>query len=149
MRSMTVLQASIKAKKGTQYEYPVSEIKETEPLNYDRIIMNGEIKWTMPSESEDSSISHEIIMEKANFYYTIPFYILSSEIATKDIVEVFDVTENSYNKAESLYENYFIKNKFRKICRLQNLEIVLTWIHEKTNGGKEFWDNHRSFIFPW
>ncbi len=38
---------------------------------------------------------HEIIMEKVNFYYTIPFYILSSEIATKDIVEVFDVTENS------------------------------------------------------
>lgn len=53
------LASIIKAKKGTQYEYLVSEIKETEPLNYDRIIMNSKIKWTMPSESEDSSISHE------------------------------------------------------------------------------------------
>ena len=43
---------------------------------------------------------------------------------------------------------FLSKKQFRKICRLQNLEIVLTWIHEKTNGGKEFWDNLWSFIFP-
>ena len=30
---------------------------------------------------------------------------------------------------------------------MQNLEIVLTWIHEKTNGGKEFWDNHGLLFF--
>lgn len=131
------LASIIKAKKGTQYEYPVSEIKETEPLNYDRIIMNSEIKWTMPSESEDSSISHEIIMEKANFYYTIPFYILSSEIATKDIVEVFDVTENYYNKAESLYENYFIKNIHGKTINI-HLKFKIHFNISDTKGHISF-----------
>lgn len=111
------LASVIKAKKSTQYEYPVSEIRESAQLNYDRIVMNSEIKWTMPSEREDSSISHEMVMGKADFYYTIPFYTISSEISTKNTVEVFDVMENSY-KAESLYENYFIKNTYSKAINI-------------------------------
>jgi len=111
------LASVIKAKKSTQYEYLVSEIRESAQLNYDRIVMNSEIKWTMPSEREDSSISHEMVMGKADFYYTIPFYTISSEISTKNTVEVFDVMENSY-KAESLYENYFIKNTYSKAINI-------------------------------
>lgn len=30
---------------------------------------------------------------------------------------------------------------------MQNLEIVLIQIHEKTNGGKEFWNNRGLLFF--
>lgn len=104
------LASLIKAKKGTQYEYLVSELKEAEPLYYDRLMMDSKIDWTVPSDTEDSSVSYEMTMGTAERYYTVPFYILSSEIATKNIIEVFDSSLNTYTALDELYKNYFIKN---------------------------------------
>lgn len=104
------LASLIKAKKGTQYEYLVSELKENEPLYYDRLQMDSDIKWILPSESEDNSVSYDMIMGKAGTYYTIPLYILSTEIATKNIIEVFDTSENGYPSTDELFKNYLIKN---------------------------------------
>lgn len=104
------LASLIKAKKGTQYEYLVSELKEAEPLYYDRLMMDSKIDWTVPSDTEDSSVSYEMTMGTAERYYAVPFYILSSEIATKNIIEVFDSSLNTYTTLDELHKNYFIKN---------------------------------------
>ena len=104
------LASLIKAKKGTQYEYLVSELKEAEPLYYDRLMMDSKIDWTVPSDTEDSSVSYEMTMGTAKRYYAVPFYILSSEIATKNIIEVFDSSLNTYTTLDELHKNYFIKN---------------------------------------
>lgn len=104
------LASLIKSKKGTQYEYLVSELKEAEPLYYDRLMMDSKIDWTVPSDTEDSSVSYEMTMGTAERYYTVPFYILSSEIATKNIIEVFDSSLNTYTALDELHKNYFIKN---------------------------------------
>lgn len=104
------LASLIKAKKGTQYEYLVSELKEAKPLYYDRLMMDSKIDWTVPSDTEDSSVSYEMTMGTAERYYTVPFYILSSEIATKNIIEVFDSSLNTYTTLDELHKNYFIKN---------------------------------------
>lgn len=104
------LASLIKAKKGTQYEYLVSELKEAEPLYYDRLMMDSKIDWTVPSDTEDSFVSYEMTMGTAERYYTVPFYILSSEIATKNIIEVFDSSLNTYTALDELHKNYFIKN---------------------------------------
>lgn len=104
------LASLIKAKKGTQYEYPVKEIKESQPLDYDRLLMNSDIKWTIPSDAEEPNVSH-VMTAYPNAYYTIPFYMLGQpEIATKDIVEVFDTAENRFESTESLFGEYLFKN---------------------------------------
>ena len=103
------LASLIKAKKGTQYEYLVSELKEAEPLYYDRLMMDSEAKWTIPSNTEDGSIWYDM-KTYPNAYYSIPFYILSSEIATKNVVEVFDVSEGKADSTEALFGNYLFKN---------------------------------------
>lgn len=100
----------IKAKKGTQYEYPVKEIKESQPLDYDRLLMNSDIKWSIPSDAEEPNVSH-VMTAYPNAYYTIPFYMSGQpEIATKDIVEVFDTAENRFESTESLFGEYLFKN---------------------------------------
>jgi hypothetical protein len=104
------LASLIKAKKGTQYEYPVKEIKESQPLDYDRLLMNSDIKWSIPSDAEEPNVSH-VMTAYPNAYYTIPFYMLGQpEIATKDIVEVFDMAENRFESTESLFGEYLFKN---------------------------------------
>lgn len=104
------LASLIKAKKGTQYEYPVKEIKESQPLDYDRLLMNSDIKWFIPSDAEEPNVSH-VMTAYPNAYYTIPFYMLGQpEIATKDIVEVFDTAENRFESTESLFGEYLFKN---------------------------------------
>lgn len=104
------LASLIKAKKGTQYEYPVKEIKESQPLDYDRLLMNSDIKWSIPSDAEEPNVSH-VMTAYPNAYYTIPFYMLGQpEISTKDIVEVFDTAENRFESTESLFGEYLFKN---------------------------------------
>lgn len=104
------LASLIKAKKGTQYEYPVKEIKESQPLDYDRLLMNSDIKWSIPSDAEEPNVSH-VMTAYPNAYYTIPFYMLGQpEIATKDIVEVFDTAESRFESTESLFGEYLFKN---------------------------------------
>lgn len=105
------LASLIKAKKGTQYEYPVDELTENEPLYYDRLQMSNEIKWIIPSESEDNSISKNITIDSKS-YYSIPLYLYGTpEITVKDIVEVGDVEEIKTNLDEI---PVFFKNTSKK-----------------------------------
>ena len=105
------LASLIKANKGTQYEYLVDQLAENEPLYYDRLQMSNEIKWIIPSESEDSSISKAITIDSKS-YYSVPLYLYGTpEITVKDIVEVGDVEEIKTNLDEI---PVFFKNTSKK-----------------------------------
>lgn len=79
-------------------------------MDYDRLLMNSDIKWSIPSDAEEPNVSH-VMTAYPNAYYTIPFYMLGQpEIATKDIVEVFDTAENRFESTESLFGEYLFKN---------------------------------------
>ena len=90
----------IKAKKGTQYEYNVSELAETRKLDYDRIQMNGRCEWiyTGESSSKDGDNIYTNNFTKEG-YTTIPLYIKgNAELPVKGSVEVNDVEmETSYD----------------------------------------------------
>lgn len=92
------LASLIKAKKGTQYEYLVSELKEAEPLYYDRLEMSSNIEWVMTGtheEKDGKSYYYNIYdfgaVSIGNQFFTVPLYMKNTEIAVKDVVEVQDV----------------------------------------------------------
>lgn len=87
------LASIIKAKKGTQYEYPVSEIKENAQLNYDRIQMTSKIEWIPTGTTDDDgNMSNTFeLKDGKTTSYGFPMYIKGTpEIAVKNIVEVYD-----------------------------------------------------------
>lgn len=104
------LATKIKAKKSTQFEYPVSELSENEPLFYDRLPMKSTAKWIITGDTvEDKEVSYirntfEDVNGSSAAYgskYTYPLYLNGSpEIATKNIVEVADV-EKIYHAPSS------------------------------------------------
>ena len=85
------LAAIIKAKKNIQYEYLVADL-QTSNLKYDRLRMTSNIKWVDGgSLSSDASYS-EIIIPARTVNCLFPIYLSDSEISTKDVVEVRDVS---------------------------------------------------------
>ena len=99
--------ALIKAKKGTQYEYSVNEVKDGKSLHYDGLEMDNQVVFTIPSNDE-SETSLDITMND-NGYYSLPIYIESEEIAKKNIVELEDQHEGFYVAADWSYPT-FVKN---------------------------------------
>lgn len=97
----------IKAKKSTQYEYPVNEVKDEKALYYDGLEMDNQVVYTIPPNDE-SDTSLNITMND-NGYYSLPIYIESEEIAKKNIVELEDQHEGFYVAADWSYPT-FVKN---------------------------------------
>ena len=91
--------ALIKAKKGTQYEYSVAEVKDEKSLYYDHLQMKNEIKWsdggTLNEEGTESSINFPST-GTGSVVATIPFYISSEELCVKDAVEVNDASWSGF-----------------------------------------------------
>lgn len=91
--------ALIKAKKGTQYEYVVGEVCEQEILSYDRMVMNSDIRWSdggSLSEDGKESFIYFGSSNSTSLVATIPFYIQSSELSVKNIVEVNDASYSGF-----------------------------------------------------
>ena len=89
------LASIIKAKKGTQYEYPVSEIKENAQLNYDRIQMTSKIEWIPTGTTDDDGNMSNTFKHNSSFEggtgFGFPLYIKGTpEISVKNIIEVYD-----------------------------------------------------------
>lgn len=88
------LAALIKANKGTQYEYPVGELKEEKRLLYDRLQMHNQVNYTITGENEVESeaVIHTYVdvPQKADYGSSIPLYIVTSDIQNKNVVEVYD-----------------------------------------------------------
>lgn len=97
------LASLIKAKKGTQYEYPVRELIEPTQLYYDRLIMLNSIKWYVTGETmEDESM----IINASIGDTTLPIYLGNPEIQTKNIVEIYDVQQKAYSSGDKNYEPF-------------------------------------------
>lgn len=86
----------IKAKKGTQYEYAVSDIKDSIPLNYDHLEMSNNIKWidggTISEEDNNTSyIEFNSDYSPSDIQaHSFPLYIESQEIANEGRCEFQD-----------------------------------------------------------
>lgn len=94
----------IKAKKGTQYEYSVNEVKDSVLLDYDRMNMDSLIKWV-----DGATIDEDLNLKLINFpsseareTMALPFYIESSEIAVKGKAEVNDVSDFEYSEPSGM-----------------------------------------------
>ncbi len=81
----------IKAKKGTQYEYPVDEMRSTIPLVYDGLELSESAKWIPTGDTlEDND-------ELINVYFSkdmkpMPIYITASDTLIKGTLEFNDQT---------------------------------------------------------
>lgn len=97
------LAALIKAKKGTQYEYVVDEIKESEPLKYDHLQMKNNIKWidkgTLNEEGTESTLV--VSTQGQGEHHPLPIIVSTAEIVGGNLIEYVDVyPENESNAAD-------------------------------------------------
>ena len=81
----------IKAKKGTQYEYPVEEIKSLVPLVYDGLELSESSKWIPAGDTveEDESLIKVMFHREMA---PMPIYITASDALIKGAVEFDDQT---------------------------------------------------------
>ena len=96
--------ALIKAKKGTQYEYSVDVVKDGKHLLYDRLEMDGFIKWV-----DGASLNEELNLKLINFpassaraTMALPFYVENSEIPVKNKIEGLDVSDFDYSDTKDM-----------------------------------------------
>lgn len=93
----------IKAKKGTQYEYYVNEVKDSIQLDYDRLEMLNNIKWVdggTISEEESNTSYIEFYSDYSAVdaqAHTFPMYTLSQEISNKNKCEFGDMMLESFS----------------------------------------------------
>lgn len=129
------LASLIKSKKGTQYEYLVSELKEAEPLYYDRLEMSSNIDFIITGDTDDEYISNSFAptSESLPTYYSYPLYISGNpEISKKDIIEIYDVPKKDYGNTTATIP--FIKNISNAGLKL-NINIKLT-LNVSLNNGR-------------
>lgn len=129
------LASLIKAKKGTQYEYLVSELKEAEPLYYDRLEMSSNIDFIITGDTDDEYISNTFAPTSGSLptYYSYPLYISGNpEISKKDIIEIYDVPKKDYGNTTATIP--FIKNISNAGLKL-NINIKLT-LNVSLNNGR-------------
>ena len=94
------LASLIKAKKGTQYEYPVGELKEEYKLSYDRMQMHNQANFTITGENEEESgaVMHtyvDIPQNTEDISSSLPLYIVTPDIFNKNVVEIYDEEQNN------------------------------------------------------
>jgi hypothetical protein len=94
------LAALIKANKGTQYEYPVDDLKEEKRLLYDRLQMHNQVNYTITGENEVESevVMHtyvDVPQNSEDYSSTLPLYIVTPDIQNKNVVEVYDEEQNN------------------------------------------------------
>lgn len=115
------LAALIKANKGTQYEYPVDDLKENIKLSYDRLQMSNTVTWLIAGETEENEGGTYITntftpnddFRPLGTYYAYPLYIVGTpEIAVKNIIEVTDAEQGDGKSGSGGGRNcpYIFKN---------------------------------------
>ncbi len=134
----------IKAKKGTQYEYSVNEVKDSIQLRYDGMEMTNNVVMTMPPNNSDTD-TLDITMEE-NGYYTIPLYVETSEIVRKGELELTDQMENFYNEGDWIAANdvHFFKNKSKQSL-LVRIQMKFDAFYNSTNSER----NDEFYIEGW
>lgn len=89
------LAALIKAKRGTQYEYAVSGMKDRYPLYYDGIIMSAYAKWEWQGTDDGNGkfyvdYAHDDKSGTVNQWGQVAVYISGSEFPFTNRVEAYD-----------------------------------------------------------
>lgn len=115
------LASLIKAKKGTQYEYNVNELKEGMKLSYDRLQMSNTASWLIAGDTEENDggtyITNTFVPNDDFYplgtYYAFPLYIVGNpEIAVKNIIEIADADQGDGKSGSGGGRNcpYIFKN---------------------------------------
>lgn len=124
----------IKAKKGTQYEYVVDEVKDGMPLEYDGMDMANNVVMTVPPNNSDTDTT-DIVMEE-NGYYTVPLYVETSEIVRKGEQELTDQMEDFYTASEWISEQpCFLKNESQQTLMVR-IQAQLNVFYNSTQTGE-------------
>jgi hypothetical protein len=94
------LASLIKAKKGTQYEYNASELREEHKLLYDRLQMHNQANFAITGENEVESevVMHtyvDVPQNSEDYSSSLPLYIVTPDIQNKNVVEVYDEEQNN------------------------------------------------------
>lgn len=100
------LASLIKAKRGTQYEYAVSGIKEEYPLQYDHLVMENSASWIITGTEESNEggdyIKNEFKSLVGTRYFHFPLYIENSEIFVKNRIETYDVEKSAHGSLDDI-----------------------------------------------
>lgn len=106
------LAAKIKAKKSTQYEYPVAELKEEKPLYYDRLLMQNSVNYIFGgSTNDDGNSFYDFDIKYTQSRYISPFMdVLDKEIIYNPNLE-FSMDESYDTPTGGRIERYaLVKN---------------------------------------
>ena len=135
--------AIIKAKKGADYEYSVSSIKEADKFRFDRLEMRNKISWGWTGSFEESLLptvggeedDYTTLMSVPFGTHNPPLYVLDSEIATRNTVEVNDLMFKSFSTGEEPDSPAMLR------CVAENgldIELVADFsnLHAKPTGGE-------------
>lgn len=101
------LASLIKAKKGTQYEYSVNEIKEEQQLYYDGLMMKENAQWNAIGNTIKDTVETEIDIIASLSARYMPIYVKSSEIPIKKTIEIGETSQK--NVSEDGENNYIFK----------------------------------------
>lgn len=118
--------ALIKAKKGTQYEYSVNEVKDGKVLYYDRMLIDCFSDWSDMSDIDETTGNRTILFPSGAYQSLsgFPIGVVKSEVGIKNIVELNDVSA-SFGEVYDVHP-FFVAKKNIDV----NLSIngILTWL---------------------
>lgn len=80
----------VKSVNSTVFEYPVSELKDSRPLQYNGMTMRNSATWVVTGDTtnEDGSVSLNMNNVVAN---TVPLYVSSSEMVHRNVADINDL----------------------------------------------------------
>lgn len=123
--------AIIKAKKGTQYEYDVSELCESEKLLYDGLLINNTVNYIAGGTSLETNMPNMSVnmVETTDKPFVMPMYISDSEYLIKKSVSLIDSPQIDgylYDLADNVYFLYCERAKTVKV----SLSFTMGVAHE-------------------
>lgn len=100
--------ALINANKGTQYEFPVSELKDASALIYDGVKVRNEVTYEISGASvEGESYSKSQVLGAGYCIWIPPFYKVKEDLAVNSSVELHDQEEALTAKQTGGWEGWF------------------------------------------
>lgn len=143
------LASLIKAQKGTQYEYPVSELREEFQLFYDRLSISNYMRYAFGGTMNEDGSQYVEIAAGTNqfFHYSLPVATTEDkEILPNDSLELSDISLERHNTPEEV--PVFMKaNRNLKLRLSLSFEFsamkgdVYISIRNEDTGWYERWEN--------
>ena len=135
------LASLIKAKRGTEYEYSVANIREAEQLWYDGILMSSQCKWKWQGTDEDGMIYADYTHDDhggVNQRAQMAVYMLSSEFPFANRLEAYDggVMVTDYGNSHTFTYDELMQYAIYRSTSPSPLTVhVKVDLHLKVEGG--------------